>query len=454
MKKLLSIALCAVMLSCALLTGPASARGERSLYLGGCGQTDKAYRELIKAYPDVTVRTSSNIYLSTNEIINAFVCGEFPFDTFTMTSDSFDFRKMIEKGYCGKLTESAFLRGEVEKMLPSVQRLVIQDGELYGVPFFCNIQYYMYNPDAWEAAGLSEEDIPTSFEEYLDFLEAWAERIRVNPEYEISVINTFDSEQYGAHSYIQHLVGLLLDNHIMQCNYAGEPLRFDTPTFRTLLMRCQEIGAALYAYEPEEKGYLALFDVRNGMRELAHLVPLRLTAEQPVLIKAMLYCKFLNVRSGEKEIATQYLENCLTYQKAEEAAYLYVDAQPIENKEYLQIIDALGTAIQSLEKRLSDERLTPSEQLVLRDRLEEKQALWTQMSESEERYLISEKDLENYRRYGDCLYFQAPSVFDPSTEEGVNVRRLRDRFCMGELPAEQLITELNNLAWMLEMEGA
>lgn len=454
MKKLLSIALCAVMLSCALLTGPASARGERSLYLGGCGQADKAYWELVKAYPDVTVRTSSNIYLSTNEIINAFVCGEFPFDTFRMNSSSFDFRKMIEKGYCGKLTESAFLRGEAERMLPSVQRLILRDGELYGVPSLCNIQYYMYNPDAWEAAGLSEADVPASFEEYLDFLEAWAERIRVNPEYEISVCNAFDSEQYGAHSYILHLVDLLLSNYIMQCNYAGEPLRFDTPTFRTLLTRCQEIGAALYAYEPEEKGDLALFDVRNGMRELAHMVPLRLTAEQPVLIKATLYCAFLNVRSGEKEIATQYLENCLTYLDADAGAYLYSDAQPIEDKQFLQLLTGLENAIRSLEKRLSDESLTPLEQTALRDKLEEKQTLWAQMSESENRYLISEKDLENYRRYGDCLYFQAPSVFDPATEEGVNVRRLRDRFCMGELPAEQLITELNNLAWMLEMEGA
>ena len=184
------------------------------------------------------------------------------------------------------------------------------------------------------------------------------------------------------------------------------------------------------------------------------MVPLRLTTEQPVLVKATLYCAFLNVRSDEKEIATQYLENCLTYLDADAGAYLYSDAQPIKDKQVPQLMAGLEKASRSLEKRLSDESLTPLEQTALRDKLEEKQALWTQMSESENRYLISEKDLENYRRYGDCLYCQAPSVFDPATEEGGNVRRLRDRCCMGERRAGQLITELNNLAWMLEMEGA
>ena len=46
------------------------------------------------------------------------------------------------------------------------------------------------------------------------------------------------------------------------------------------------------------------------------------------------------------------------------------------------------------------------------------------MAVSEQRYLISENDLNLYRTYGENLYFQPPSIFDPSTEEGQNVKQL------------------------------
>ena len=74
------------------------------------------------------------------------------------------------------------------------------------------------------------------------------------------------------------------------------------------------------------------------------------------------------------------------------------------------------------------------------------------MAVSEQRYLISENDLNLYRTYGENLYFQPPSIFDPSTEEGQNVKQLRDRFCTGSLTMEQFIGQFDQLAWILEME--
>ena len=445
--------ICALLAFALSLTVLFSAMGETNLYLGGADKNSAEYKLFTQNHPELTVDTETNIYLSTDEIISAFLTGEFPFDTFVMTSSSFDLKRMFSKGYCSPLSSSAVLTEKLSEMYEPIQRLLTHDGNIYGAPFHCYVGYYTYCPDAWAEAGLTAEDVPTSFVEYLDFLEAWAERIRDNPEDDISVSNTFDSEQYGEHSYISYLVDRLITNHIMQCNYAGEPLRFDTPLFRELLERCQSIGTDLYLYEPEQKADLALFEDLYGMRELKHLVPLRLTSDQPVLIKATLYTAFLNVRSQHQALATEYLEDCVTCIAPEFGAYLYRDAEPVEDPEFVRSMEAVQKEIQTLEQRLAaSENMEPLERNSLSSQLEQKKKDFEAMAVSEQRYLISENDLNLYRTYGENLYFQPPSIFDPSTEEGQNVKQLRDRFCTGSLTMEQFIGQLDQLAWILEME--
>lgn len=445
--------ICALLALALSLTALSPAMGETTLYLGGADKNSAEYKLFTQTHPELTVDTETNIYLSTDEIISAFLTGEFPFDTFVMTSSSFDLKQMLSKGYCSPLSGSSVLTKKLGEMYEPIQRLLTHDGNIYGAPFHCYVGYYTYRPDAWAEAGLTEQDVPASFVEYLDFLEAWAERIRDTPEDDISVCNAFDSEQYGEHSYVSYLVDRLVTSHIMQCNYADEPLRFDTPLFRELLERCQSIGTDLYLYEPEQKAELALFEDLYGMRELKHLVPLRLTSEQPILIKATLYTAFLNVRSQHQALATEYLEGCVTCTAPEIGAYLYRDAEPVEDPEFVRSMEAVQQEIQALEQRLTDsEGMEPLERNSLNDQLERKKKDWEAMSVSEQRYLISENDLNLYRTYGESLYFQPPSIFDPSTEEGQNVKQLRDRFCTGSLTVEQFINQLDQLAWILEME--
>lgn len=450
-KGYLKSAICVVLLGIYCFSA-AFALGETQLYLGGSDKSSAEYKAFVNAHPEITVQTETNIYLSTDEIINAFLTGEFPFDTFVMTSSSFDIQLLMSKGYCSPLSDSEVLRAELDQMYSPIQNLVSRDGAIYGAPFFCYISYYAYRPEAWKAAGLSDDDIPTSFEEYLDFLEKWVAHIRENPEDEISVSNLFDSDLYGEHSYISYLVDLLISNYIMQSDHAGEPLRFDTPIFRELLARCQSVGADLYKYEPEQKGNLGLFEEQHGMRELKHLIPLRLTTEQPILIKASLYTAFLNSRCEYPVLATEYLENCVTCIEPQDAAYLYRDALPVEDPDYRLAMDKVQAEIDRLEKGLTADNLEPSERNLLQDQMAQKQLVWDEMAASEARYLISENDLALYRSYGENLYFQPPSIFDPSTEDGKNLRQLRDRFCTGRISAEQFISELDRLAWMLEME--
>lgn len=435
---------------CPLLT----ASGETTLYFEGSDKNSDAYQAFAAAHPELNVETVSNIYLSTTGIINALLTGEFPYDSYVMMSNSFDIQAMMDKGYCAGLNGSSLITEQIGLMYEPIQKLLSQDGQIYGAPFFCYIGYYAYDPVAWEAAGLTAEDVPTSFEELLDFLERWVEHIKHEPEEQISVCNTFDSELYGEHSYVSYLVDRLISNYIMQCNYASRPIRFDTPDFRSLLERCQRIGKDLYRYEPEWKGEMALFNDQHGMRNLAYFIPLRMTAEEPMLIKAVLYVSFVNVRSEHQPLAVEYLEDRLTYTALEDQAYLYRDAQPVEDPGYMQMIESAAKTVSALEKRIENmdaetETLTKKD---LEMQLEIEKQRYQQMAESEDRYLISPNDLRLYRAYGSCLYFQAPSIFDPATENGKNIRNLRDMFSTGVMPLDQFVQRINALAWMLESE--
>ena len=117
-------------------------------------------------------------------------------------------------------------------------------------------------------------------------------------------------------------------------------------------------------------------------------------------------------------------------------------------------MDKLQAEIDEAEEKLAtSKKMEPVERNTLQDQVDMMKREWEQMSMSEERYLISENDLRLYRNYGDNLYFQAPSIFDPSTEDGQNMKQLRDRFCTGNLSADQFISRLDELAWILEQEG-
>ena len=446
--------ICFMVAICLTILFQSSAIGETELFFEGSDQNSVAYQKFTKSHPECIVNTETNIYRSTNEIISALLTGEFPYDTFVMTTTSFDIKKLMKKGYCANLSESPVIQKELEQMYEPIQQQLTYEGKLYGAPFYCYIGYYAYRPDAWEAAGLTQEDVPTSFTELLDFLEAWVERIIDEPEDDISVCNAFASEAYGEDSYISYLVDHLIQNYIMDYNYANKPLRFDTPLFRNLLERCEKIGADLYLYEPRVKGDFALFEDLYGMRELAHLIPLRMTNEQPVLIKASLYTGFLNARGQHQELATEYLEAVVTSIAPEMGAYLYRDAEPVENPDFRRAMDKLQAEIDDAEKKLATStEMEPVERHTLQDQVDVMKREWEQMSMSEERYLVSENDLRLYRNYGDNLYFQAPSIFDPSTEDGQNMKQLRDRFCTGNLSADQFISRLDELAWTLEQEG-
>ena len=78
----------------------------------------------------------------------------------------------------------------------------------------------------------------------------WCDRIEKNPENNIRVWNGWDASVYNSSSYTQLLTEILIDNVIMQSEFAEQELSFSADELIPLLKRAQVIGQRIYELEP------------------------------------------------------------------------------------------------------------------------------------------------------------------------------------------------------------
>lgn len=226
-----------------------------------------------------------------------------------------DFEALKDTGLLADLSGSEIIRELTNRLRPELKALVTtEDGKILGVPDSSYPDPLYWRQDAFDAAELGAEDVPQSYTELLDFLEKWAERVKVKPEKNVCVA-AYAKLGGGPAKYNYWLLDVLIETWEMQSHYKGIPLNFDTPEFIALLKRTREVGIQLYKVEPNGKkreNMLQLFENNalgswNNSRDygLFHTVPYRITRDQPMLMKN--YASIYMIREG-----SQWTEECIT----------------------------------------------------------------------------------------------------------------------------------------------
>lgn len=221
-------------------------------------------------------------------------------DLFIVRTYNDDFAAIRDAGMLADLSDSEAIRDAVSRMRPETQQLVTtQDGQILGLPVSQLVRPFYWYQDAWDEAGLTADDVPHSYTELLDFLDAWAARVAVHPEKNVCVnrMLRFGSGKEKYH-YTNWLMRTLIIDWVMQKQYAGKPADFTTPEFIALAEKTRDVGLKLYEAEPREKersNMLQLFqnDMDGGEHAndgrdygLSHIIPYRIVSDQPVLMKA------------------------------------------------------------------------------------------------------------------------------------------------------------------------
>ena len=435
-----------------------SAQAESTLKLNGVNT--QFLGDFSQHHTDVKLNEEDyKYYATTGEIVSDLLLGAFDYDVFEMSNAFIDYRMIMEKGYCLDISSSEIIQNAIQQLHPVFAEQCVVDGKIFTMPHCMQMNYMAISSEALEQAGIKNVERPTTFPEFLDFLEMWIAYLQENPDCEVAMLcmgHWGDPSWYYPDSYTSFLVEQLLLNYMMQKEYAGETISFDDEELILLLERCYQIGQDLYLYDPAVQVSTSVLQrVESMIIDDYDFLSLRLHGEQPHLISVYVTLYAANAMTPNPELCIELMEAMCINNWPIYNTYFYKNSEPLLDPQYDNRVEQMQSMIQNTQYQLGNDNLDAAYRAELEFRLERQQANLQKLLENdEERYLVSTDELEQFCAYVDCLYVQMPGLFHANDVENAQAfQQLKKRFSTGQMSAVELVKELNRMAWMIEMEG-
>lgn len=440
----------------------------------------------------------NNEYMETDELLRQLLTRDPEFDVFTMLSDATNVSSVIDKGFCLDLSGSEVIRDAFSRMHPAIADYFRRGDAIYAIPGSIGFSgELMCNEEVWRELGYTEADVPKSFPAFLDFLETWIIR---NESADLGVdINVgWDEDLYDEHTYAGWLINMLMRSYINQAKFAGS-MRFNNPELVELLERARDIGEQIFRYCEPSKSAASwrnreLFVTGNpyfgGWTDLdTWMVDMRINRDQPTLMPGIIWVKAVYAGTEHPEEAIRLIEAYILQETSGQLhanLFLYSDAEPLPyaNRESEMRSDRNHIAL--LEHRLAGDD-TPIEEYLellpsdyerlkayddytpflgyqgmaerLRGMTDDEVELELEEAklrlEADEAHLweFAPEDLDAYKKFAQGIIISEPSAFEENAEASSNYYNLVRQFSNGVISAQQLVTQLDQIAVMVEMEN-
>lgn len=187
----------------------------------------EAYYDFGNTHGDVAVILSTE-YQEDSKIIESMMNREAAGDIYFLSVQSRAYDALFERGYMVEMDDEA-ISTAVKGMYPGIREMLMRDGEVVAVPVSAYGWTLGVNPEGFEKIGISEEEIPTNWPEFLDLL---AELPDLLPE--DGSVRVFD-DYYTQSSTRENLVSLALESYRHYLFAEGGDPSFDTPELRSIL---------------------------------------------------------------------------------------------------------------------------------------------------------------------------------------------------------------------------
>lgn len=428
---------------------------ERALVIASYFKDDLIAR-FGKAHPEIPVVVTGEQPYTTEQIAQNMTAGSDSADIYCMDMSGGIFSRLREKGYCVDLSSSQTLMDAIARMNPGYVKELTADGKLWGFPYQANASCLGYSPSALEKLGLTEDDLPHTLSEFMDFAVTW-----VN-EYEGEYADLALME--NVYDIRSQLFSMVLEGYLRYASLQEGIVEIDTPLLQKLLTKLDEVSDRLKELNADdammggvmviggEETAPALFNLYQSCTPQGWTMydykplPLALDEGMDPIIPMNMQVYLVNPNSANKDMAITFLEFVAQNMEDGSRITLYSDDnEPVVDPYAEKSIADVKKEIEELEKKLAEapeEEKREYEDMIASDR--EYLEMW-----EAEKYLISAEDIAQYRELEPYMHVISTDVLSSMTAEGA---KLIERYVGGEMNAQQFTRELGRILRMIQME--
>ena len=433
-----------------------------ALTIANEGGTQK-HMAVVAEHPELNVTLASNYPQTMEELTTAMVSGTGSIDVFSLTTNANPIARLIEKGYAADLSGYPELMAVAGRMDARFTDSVMRDGKLYGLPVSLYTNGMGVNADTMEKLGLTQDDLPTTWLEFLDFA--------ANFYYD-----------YGEENADVALMDLNMRRPLFQMickQYVAAQLRdtgsisFDTPLFRKLMQALEAIDfTELDPYEVkgdkvwEGDDANEFYEKQQLFTSYAEATPrsmgqsgygrvnqpliLSLDGETEPIVPVSMTVMIVNPRSTRMDQAAAYLTAYAGHYDAETENIMFFPDQndPVPNSYYEVQKQSYEESLRDVDSRI--EKADESEKASLRETREQIQGYLDELEN--QRMSVTEEMIQAYREQVAPYLYVTPQTPLTNPESSNELDTLTSQYLDHAIDLDTYIREMDQRVRMMMLE--
>lgn len=416
-----------------------------------------AYFDFTNAHGDVSVSVSRD-YNDQNNLVEDMMNRLGNVDVYILDVRSSSYAALLQRGFMAELDDSGILTGAMDGVYPSILDWVTRDGHLVAVPVEGYCWTMGVNERALNRMGLTMEDVPDNWSDFLDFL---ADELpqHMTPDCGVDLFYSGMTESDAR----WQLFGQIFSTYLNYVAATMDVPKYDTELMRSLMEKLERIdfGALGLASDVEDAATQIigwsedgqLFDLNMGMsfgNYYSNYTPLNmaLDADTPAILSLELYAAFVNPFSEEPELAVEFLED-LVQNLGEETWYNFRPdlTEPIRRPDGDDYIKYAQEYFDEVKKQYDEAE--PADRQAMEEVLADAED-WLSQAERDS-WLIGAEQIEWFRANDDYLTVVGDNwLYSDSSGEAYE---LMQQYADGQIDAQQFLQGVEKKARMMQLEG-